>query len=368
MHNGIPFLFFSSHSVPHPDTGSAGIGKYGCTDLCKCIQEAVSFDGVTHQFTAWSDGEFSFGFQSLFCHLFCKAYRTADVFIGWIGAAANQANFNLGRPVVFCSGLFHLWNRCGKVWRKGAIEVWLQLTEVDLNYLVKIFFRVGIHFVIAGQIRLYCICCCCNVSPSRWTEVPCHAFVISEGWGRGPDFSTHVTDGAFSGTTHAGCTFAKIFNNGVGSTFYSKNTSHLKDYILGWCPAIQFPRQFYTNQFGHQEFPAEASHYITCIRAANTNGHHAQSTSIHGMGVRTNHHSAGECIVFQYNLVDDTCTGLPEANAIFIWDGRQEFIYFLIFCYCFFEVGFAFILCHNQVITMNRWRDCHLFATSSIKL
>ncbi|MNY05921.1 hypothetical protein D3C86_1386550 [compost metagenome] len=48
------------------------------------------------------------------------------------------------------------------------------------------------------------------------------------------------------------------------------------------------------------------------------------------MRIRTDHHTAGKCIVFQYYLVDDARTGFPEAQTITVRYGRKEIVYFFI--------------------------------------
>ena len=45
------------------------------------------------------------------------------------------------------------------------------------------------------------------------------------------------------------------------------------------------------------------------------------------MGIRSDHHAAGEGVVFQDDLVDDAGAGLPEADAVARRGGGQEFIH-----------------------------------------
>ena len=56
------------------------------------------------------------------------------------------------------------------------------------------------------------------------------------------------------------------------------------------------------------------------------------------MRIGTDHHSAGEGVVFEYNLVDDTGSGFPESDAIFIGNRGEEIIDFGAFCGCFGKI------------------------------
>ena len=86
------------------------------------------------------------------------------------------------------------------------------------------------------------------------------------------------------------------------------------------------------------------------------------------MRVGSDHHPSGECIILQYDLVNDSGAGLPEPDPVFIGNGRQEIIDFFIFTYRLGQVGLAFILCHDQVIAMHRTGYRYFFAAGGIKL
>jgi hypothetical protein len=46
------------------------------------------------------------------------------------------------------------------------------------------------------------------------------------------------------------------------------------------------------------------------------------------MGIGTDHHASGKCIVLQHHLVNDTGAGLPEADAVFVGYRFQKIEYF----------------------------------------
>lgn len=56
---------------------------------------------------------------------------------------------------------------------------------------------------------------------------------------------------------------------------------------------------------------------IVRVVVALSDGKYAQAPCIRRVGVCSNHHTSGEGIIFQYNLVDDACTGFPKPDAVF---------------------------------------------------
>ncbi len=70
------------------------------------------------------------------------------------------------------------------------------------------------------------------------------------------------------------------------------------------------------------------------------------------MGVRADHHTPRECIVFKYNLVYDACTRLPEADTIFIGDGLEEIKHFTAGGERVGQVFLRSILCQDKVIAV----------------
>src|SRR5574343_410611 len=76
------------------------------------------------------------------------------------------------------------------------------------------------------------------------------------------------------------------------------------------------------------------------------------SLGIFSVAIGTNHHTTGESVVFQHHLVNDTGTGLPKANAIFIRNRSEEIVHFFAFVYRTFEVYLAVVFGHNQVVAV----------------
>src|SRR5687768_6325883 len=70
------------------------------------------------------------------------------------------------------------------------------------------------------------------------------------------------------------------------------------------------------------------------------------------MGISTDHHTSREGIIFKDYLVNDTGTGAPETNAIFIGYGRKEIKYFLAFGVRVSEVFLSTCFCYDKVVAM----------------
>ena len=81
-------------------------------------------------------------------------------------------------------------------------------------------------------------------------------------------------------------------------------------------PAVDLAREVNTDDLGALEFPGEASHDVDGVRTTNTARNHTKATSVRSVRVGTNHQTAGESIVLEDNLVDDTRARLPETETV----------------------------------------------------
>ena len=124
----------------------------------------------------------------------------------------------------------------------------------------------------------------------------------------------------------------------------------------------------YTNQAGHFQFPFHTSHHIYCIGTTNADGNHTQTTCIGRMRIRTYHHSTREGIIFQYHLMNDTRTRLPEADTVSGRNVTQKIVYFFV---CLGSSGNIFLgssIGLYQMVAMYCRRYGNLFATCIHKL
>ena len=96
----------------------------------------------------------------------------------------------------------------------------LERRQIDLDYLVKIIFRISIHLRISCKVCLYFISRIGNICAASGSQVAIHRLVVTKGRGRSPYLCTHVTDGTLSCTRHRNGSLTEILDNGARSSFY----------------------------------------------------------------------------------------------------------------------------------------------------
>jgi len=62
--------------------------------------------------------------------------RARHVLVAAVGAAADEAHLELGGPVVLLGSLSELGQGGGEIGREGAVDVGLELRQVDLDNLI----------------------------------------------------------------------------------------------------------------------------------------------------------------------------------------------------------------------------------------
>ena len=102
----------------------------------------------------------------------------------------------------------------------------------------------------------------------------------------------------------------------------------------------------------HLQFPLHAGHHIHRIGTANADSHHAQTTGVRSMGIGAYHHAARKSVVFQYDLMNDACSGLPKADAVTGRDIPKKTIDFLVGFGSGGNVFFGSFICLNQMVAM----------------
>ena len=85
---------------------------------------------------------------------------------------------------------------------------------------------------------------------------------------------------------------------------------------LGGSPATNLARQVNLDNLGALQLPGDPRHDINRIRTTDTASDHAETAGVGGMRVGTDHETAGEGIVLEDNLVDDTGAWPPETEAV----------------------------------------------------
>ncbi len=191
--------------------------------------------------------------------------------------------------------------------------------------------RIGIYFGVGGEVSGYTISEVGDVGASGGTQVAAHSGIIAKSGGSSTYFSTHIANSTFSGARKAIGSFAKILNDIASASFYGQDTGYFEDNIFGRSPAVEFSGEFDTDEFGHFQFPRQSRHHITSVCTTYANGYHSQAACIYGVAVCAYHHTAGEGVIFQHYLMNNTCTGFPKSDAVFVGYRSQEIIHFVIF-------------------------------------
>src|SRR5690606_15451364 len=124
----------------------------------------------------------------------------------------------------------------------------------------------------------------------------------------------------FTCCAHAVGAFAEVFNDCSGATLNGELTCNPKNHVLCGGPAAHFAGELNTDELRHLQFPGKTSHHVNGVSATNTDSDHGEATRVGGMGVRSDHHTTGECIVFKHHLMNDSCAGFPETYAVFVRD------------------------------------------------
>ena len=90
----------------------------------------------------------------------------------------------------------------------------------------------------------------------------------------------------------------------------------IKKRTLWSSPSANLPGKLDTDDLGAFKLPRNTSHDVNGVGTTNTTSNHTQTTSVWRMGVRSDHQSAGERIILEDDLMDDTRTGFPESHII----------------------------------------------------
>ena len=97
------------------------------------------------------------------------------------------------------------------------------------------------------------------------------------------------------------------------------------------------------------------------IRTADTDGHHAQSSSIRSVRVGAYHHSTGESVIFEHYLVNDSGARLPEADAVTRGYIAQKVVNFFVCFGCRSNVLLCSFVRLYQVVTVHGGGNSHFF-------
>jgi hypothetical protein len=353
---------------PLADTRATGVGQYDAVDGLESIQDAIAFGREADLLGTGRYGELRLELKALGRSVFGDVGGAVEVFVAGVGTRADQADFQYGREfeLVYSSG--ELGNREGTVWRVGAVDVRLQRIEVDFDNAVEVLLRVGVHFGVSGEVLGDLVGQLGHIGAVGGFQVTRHRLVVTEGRGRCSDLGTHITDGAFTGTANAVGAFAEVFHDGTSTALNGQDTGDLEDNVFRGCPTRKLTGQFHTDYFWLLEFPWHSGHYVYCVGTTNTDGDHTEATCIRRVAVGTDHHTAGEGVVFEDDLVNDTSTWLPETDVVLIGYGGEEVEDFAVDVVRNGEVLLCTNLGQDKVITVDGRRNGNLITASHHEL
>ena len=105
--NRIGFVVAVAVAHPLPDAGAAGVGHDNTADAFEVSDEAIAFDGLADLFGAGGNEVFGFGFELFGFGLFDERGGAHHIFVGRVGAGADEGDFDLFGPALGFGNFFH---------------------------------------------------------------------------------------------------------------------------------------------------------------------------------------------------------------------------------------------------------------------
>ena len=202
-HDGVGAIHIVNMPRPLPNARAAGIGQYHAAYFFKIAQQPVSLCGKSYLFGARGDCKFCLDFNTFLIGLTCNGGSAGKVFVTRIGARTNEANFKTCRIIVLFYGSGKFGQRPRQIGGEWTIDVRLKFVQINLDHLIKVFFRVSVAFSIAGQVFGHLVAHRSYFTATGSLEIARHALIVSESRGSRADLCAHVADGAFTRATDA---------------------------------------------------------------------------------------------------------------------------------------------------------------------
>jgi len=218
---------------------AVGLGKDACTKLFEHIEDAVPLGRIAHLLRAGVDTQL--GPQGYFFlnGLFGYGRCAGEVFVRRIGTRSDQPPFDLTRPIVLVEAFFHAGQGRVEIGGEGAVEMRLQLVEVDFDELVVKSLGLVINFRVGTQILTDFIGKLGYFLTPRSFEIALHRIVIGKVGGGSSHFGAHVADGALAGSRNRLRTLAKVLDDGPRTALYGQNTRYFQDDIFWSSPVLK---------------------------------------------------------------------------------------------------------------------------------
>ena len=236
-----------------------------------------------------------------------------DILIGRVCAAADESDPDFIRIAVFPGVLLHLRYWPGEVRGERADDLRLQGRQIDLYYLIKVFFRMLMDLGIGGQMIRDPIREPGDIRSICGAEIYGHTLVIGEERRRRAQFGAHVGDRCFARTADGAGARTEVFDDFIGPAADRQYAGQFQDHILRRGPAAERPGEPYANQPRPLQLPGHAGHHVYRVGSAYPHCDHAEPTGVRRVGVGADHQAAGEGVILEDDLVDDPGAGFPKA-------------------------------------------------------
>ncbi len=349
-------------TVPLTNARAASVGENGGTSILEGLLDAITGNGSANLLRAGGDVEGNLELDASLASLLDNLGAAAEILVRGVGARANKTSRDSKRPASLLGVGTELINGVGEIGGEGAVDLGNELREVDLDDLVVLSVLIGAEEILVSVSLVG------NAAARSGLEVVTHRRSEGEKGGGGTNLSTHVANGSHTSARDGLEARSKVLNNGTSAALDCEDTGELADDILGGSPARELTSELHTNNLGGLELPRNVGHDIDGISTTDTDGAHAEATSVGGVGVSANHHATGEGVVLEDNLVDNTRTRVPEAHAVLSSGGGKEVVHLGVLVLSDGEILLALDLGLNEVIAVDGGGDSSLGETRGNEL
>jgi len=210
-------------TIPLANARSASVGEDNGARSLKLANLAIASNGGTDLLRSGGDGELALEVEAVVERLLHDGSRARHVLVRRVGARADETDLDLVGPAVLLGLLGELGDGGGKVGGEGAVDVGLELGEVDLDDLVVLGALVGLEVVREAASVVG------NFGTLGGLEVVGHARVEGEEGGGGTNFGTHVANGGHTSARERLDTLTKVLDDSACSALDGKDTGNLED-------------------------------------------------------------------------------------------------------------------------------------------
>jgi len=126
----VSFTLLNIAPVPLTNARTASISKDDTTNLFESLDLTVTGNGSTDLLGARGDRELGLGLETVFGSLTGNSSGASHVFVGRVGARADECNLEFLWPVVLLDFLSELGDGGSKIGSERAVDVGLEFRQV----------------------------------------------------------------------------------------------------------------------------------------------------------------------------------------------------------------------------------------------